>query len=96
MAGGVAGVIERYRFPATVNAFGARGGIQFRAEPVRNYRDYLEVDDRLVYLAWLMQANRGVLEPPWGDPWSISVQHSMQDVGRYLENFEELASTLTA
>ena len=96
LAGGVEDIIGRYRFPATVNAFGARGGIQYRAEPVRNYRDYLEVDERLVYLAWLYQANRGVLEPPWGDPWSISVQHSTEDVGRYLENFEAWVAELTA
>ncbi|HLB61534.1 MAG TPA: aspartate aminotransferase family protein [Actinomycetota bacterium] len=95
LAGGVEGVLERYRFPATVNAFGARGGIQHRAEPVRNYRDHLGVNERRIYLAWLYQANRGVLEPPWGDPWSISVQHSTDDIARYVENFEGFVAELT-
>jgi glutamate-1-semialdehyde 2,1-aminomutase len=63
---------------------------------VRNYRDFLEVDDRLSHLHWLFQHNRGVFLPPWGkaEQWTLSVQHSAEDVQRFLDNFETFAAAL--
>ena len=64
--------------------------------PVRNYRDFLEIDDRLGYLHWLVQHNRGAFLPPWGkvEQWLISVQHTEQDVDRFVANCETLADTV--
>jgi glutamate-1-semialdehyde 2,1-aminomutase len=64
---------------------------------VRNYRDYVEIDKSLAYLSWLYQSNRGVLMAPGAEEnWTLSVQHSAEDVRRYTENFAGLARELTA
>jgi glutamate-1-semialdehyde 2,1-aminomutase len=73
----------------------ARGGITYRAQRVRNYRDYLEIDKSLAYLSWLYQCNRGVVMAPGAEEnWTLSVQHSIDDVQRYVDNFAEMAKDL--
>src|SRR5664279_1846234 len=52
--------------PWHVVSIGAKGCITFRAEPVREYRDFLEVDARFGEAHWLVQHNGGVFLPPWG------------------------------
>ena len=75
----------------------ARGGVTYRADRVRNYRDYLEIDKAPAYLSWLYQANRGVLMAPGAEEnWTLSVQHSESDVQRYVTNFDELARDVRA
>jgi glutamate-1-semialdehyde 2,1-aminomutase len=76
----------------------ARGAVTYRSERVRNYRDYLEVSDELAYVNWLVQFNRGVFMAPWGksENWTLSVQHSEEDVRRYVSNFEFLGKAISA
>ncbi len=64
-------------------SIGAKGCVTFSTEPVRNYRDFLEVDDRYNHAHWLMQHNGGVFLPPWGktEQWLISVQHRRDGYG---------------
>jgi glutamate-1-semialdehyde 2,1-aminomutase len=81
---------DRVGIPATIQTFGARGGIQFADPAPRNFRERAEISDRVVYLEHLVQLNGGVYEPN-GDPWTISVAHTEADVGRYVENFERFA-----
>ncbi len=78
---------------AHVVSVGAKGCVTFAAEPVRNYRDFLEVDDRYNHAHWLCQHNGGVFLPPWGktEQWLISVQHDDDDVDRFVENFWRFA-----
>jgi glutamate-1-semialdehyde 2,1-aminomutase len=77
-------------------ALGARGGVTYRKERVRNYRDYLTIDKTWAYVSWLYQCNRGVLMAPFAEEnWTLSVQHSEADVQRYVDNFAELARDLT-
>jgi glutamate-1-semialdehyde 2,1-aminomutase len=97
LQGGLDGVIAEHRLPFHVTTMGARGGIGYRAERVRNYRDYLQIDKPAAYLAWLYQCNRGVLMAPGAEEnWTISVQHSEEDVMRYVDNFAEMARDLRA
>ena len=74
----------------------ARGAVTYRGERVRNYRDYLEVSEELGYINWLVQLNRGVFMAPWGksENWTLSVQHSEEDVRRYVDNFDYLGKAL--
>jgi glutamate-1-semialdehyde aminotransferase len=45
----------------------------------------------------LNQCNRGVLMAPGAEEnWTLSVQHSQEDVQRYVDNFAELAHDLSA
>ena len=90
-------VIEKHRLPASVKLVGAKGSIDWHAEPIHEYRDLWDIDDRVPQLAWLWQLNRGVFKSPgskW-ESWSTSITHSDRDVQRYVDNFEELAAAIT-
>ncbi len=91
-------VIDKYRLPASIKLLGAKGSIDWRATPIHEYRDLWEIDDRVPQLAWLWQLNRGVFKSPgskW-ESWSSSIVHSDEDVQRYVDNFEELASAIAS
>jgi glutamate-1-semialdehyde 2,1-aminomutase len=95
---GVEEIIERYDLPWHVVTAGAKGCIAFRREPIRNFRDFLDVDDRLGNAHWLVQHNGGVFLPPWGkiEQWLISVQHTDDDVERFVTNVDRLARAVRA
>jgi glutamate-1-semialdehyde 2,1-aminomutase len=97
LQGGLDAVIRENSLPFHVTTMAARGSITYKAERVRNYRDYLGVDKPTAYLSWLYQCNRGVLMAPGAEEnWTLSVQHSQEDVQRYVDNFAELARDLRA
>ncbi len=95
---GCDGVIAHTGVQGYTTVMSARGAVTYRGERVRNYRDYLEVSDELGYINWLVQLNRGVFMAPWGksENWTLSVQHSEEDVRRYVDNFEQLGQALTS
>jgi glutamate-1-semialdehyde 2,1-aminomutase len=86
--------IAEHDLPWHVVAEGAKGCITFRKDPVREYRDFLDVDENLGHAHWLIQHNGGVFLPPWGkvEQWLISVQHDNDDVDRFARNFTRLAT----
>lgn len=95
LQGGLDEAIGRFELPFHVITLAARGGVTYRARRVRNYRDYLEIDKSFSYLSWLYQCNRGVLMAPGAEEnWTLSVQHSVDDVQRYVDNFTEMARDL--
>ena len=79
-----------------VVSIGAKGCVTFRRDPVREYRDFLGIDDRLGHAHWLVQHNGGVFLPPWGkvEQWLLSVQHGDADVDLFAANFARLASSV--
>jgi glutamate-1-semialdehyde 2,1-aminomutase len=89
-------VIERYGLPAYVMAMGAKGCITFSPSRIRNYRDFLAIDNRWSHAHWLIQHNNGVFLPPWGkaEQWMLSVQHAPEDVQRFVDNFETFARAI--
>jgi len=76
---------------------GAKGSVIYSKEPMRTYRDFLRIDGRYAVAAWLYQFNRGVFLPPWakGEQWLISVQHSAEDIDRYLETLDGFANVIS-
>jgi glutamate-1-semialdehyde 2,1-aminomutase len=95
LQGGLVEVVAEHELPVHVITLAARGGVTYRAQRVRNYRDYLETDKSLAYLSWLYQCNRGVIMAPGAEEnWTLSVQHSVQDVQRYVDNFAVMAKDL--
>ena len=82
---------------ARVVTAGAKGCVVFSAQPVRDYRGFLLVDDRYSQAHWLFQHNGGVFLPPWGktEQWLISVQHDEPDIDRLVENFAAFAATVS-
>ena len=89
----IGAAIAEAGLPAHVVAVGAKGCVTFSTTPVRNYREFLEVDDRYNHAHWLFQHNGGVFLPPWGktEQWLFSVQHDDADIDRFLENFWRFA-----
>jgi glutamate-1-semialdehyde 2,1-aminomutase len=96
MVDGVEEVIARRGLPAHAVALGAKGCVTFSPTPVRNYREFLAIDDRWSHCHWLFQHNGGVFLPPWGkaEQWLLSVQHSTDDVARFLANFDAFADAV--
>jgi len=90
-------VVGRHQLVAHVATAGAKGSVIYCAEPMRTYRDFLAVDGRYAQAAWLYQFNRGVFLPPWGkgEQWLLSVQHTDEDVDRYLETLDGFASVIS-
>jgi glutamate-1-semialdehyde 2,1-aminomutase len=96
MRTGVAATIAEHRLPWHLVSIGAKGCVTFRSGVVREYRDFLGIDDRLGQAHWLVQHNGGVFLPPWGkvEQWLLSVQHDENDVDRFTRNFGKLAAAV--
>jgi glutamate-1-semialdehyde 2,1-aminomutase len=94
---GLTSVIEKHGMPAHVTGVGAKGSVIYSATPVREYRDTIDIDERITYLAWLFQQNRGVFKSPWTkqETWTLSVWHSDEDAQQYIDNFDEFAAAVT-
>jgi glutamate-1-semialdehyde 2,1-aminomutase len=93
---GLQQAIDANGLPAHVVAVGAKGCVVFSPEPVRDFRDFLNIDDSYSHAHWLYQHNGGVFLPPWGkaEQWLISVQHDEADILRFTENFAVFAAAL--
>jgi glutamate-1-semialdehyde 2,1-aminomutase len=96
MVEGCEEVIARWDLPAHVVAIGAKGSVVFVPDRVRNYREFLKIDDRYSDAHWLWQNNRGVFLPLSGkaEQWMLSVQHTAEDADRFVTNFESFARAL--
>ena len=81
LAEGCGAAIDEHRLPAYVAGMGAKGSCIYRATPVHEYRDSVGIDERITYLAWLFQQNRGVFKSPWSkqETWTTSVSHTEDD-----------------
>jgi glutamate-1-semialdehyde 2,1-aminomutase len=90
-------IIAEQGLDAHVVAVGAKGCVVFRSEPVRDYRGFLDIDDRFNHAHWLYQHNGGVFLPPWGkvEQWLMSVQHDDADIDRFIGNFQRCAAALS-
>ncbi len=93
---GVEAAIGSAGLPAHVVSVGAKGCATFARRPVRDYRDFLAIDDRYNHAHWLFQHNGGVFLPPWGktEQWLISMQHDESDIERFLTNFRRFAAAV--
>jgi glutamate-1-semialdehyde 2,1-aminomutase len=91
-------IIEAYELGAHIVAVGAKGCVTFQREPVRDYRGFIALPDGPSHAHWLFQHNGGVFLPPWGksEQWLFSVLHSVDDVQRFVDNFERFASAWRA
>jgi glutamate-1-semialdehyde 2,1-aminomutase len=97
MRDGTKEVIARHGLEAHVATAGAKGSVIYSRQRMRTYRDFLRIDGRYAHAAWLYQFNRGVFLPPWakGEQWLISVQHTEEDIDRYLETLDGFAGVIS-
>ena len=90
-------IIATNGLDAHVVSAGAKGCVVFSTERIRNYRGFLDIDDRFNHVHWLYQHNGGVFLPPWGkvEQWLMSVQHDDADIEAFIENFKRFAEALS-
>jgi len=91
-------IIDAHGLPAYTEGLGAKGCVVFSAERLYEYRDYLtKVDDELSRLAWLYHMNHGIfMTPGTEEEWTLSIEHSDEDLQRYLDAFEAFASDVSS
>jgi glutamate-1-semialdehyde 2,1-aminomutase len=91
-------VLARYGVPGYVNAYGAKGAIVFSPDRIGDYRDFCRYDSRFGHGHWLYQHNGGVFLPPWGkmEQWTLSVQHSADDIAIVVANLDRFVRALVA
>ena len=96
MTAGAEEVLARHGIEGYVSAFGAKGAVIFSDTRIENYRDFMGYDGRYGHVHWLFQHNGGVFLPPWGkcEQWTLSVQHTDEDVDVFLANLETFATAL--
>jgi len=89
-------VIAEFDLPAYVEAIGLKGCVVFSPTRIRNYRDFLEWDNRFSYAHWFFQNKGGVFLPPGGniEQWTLSAQHTEEDARRFVDNFRAYAKAL--
>jgi glutamate-1-semialdehyde 2,1-aminomutase len=81
---------------AHVSADGVSGTVYFTDHPVRNWRDFLTVDGDRSMLYYYRCLNRGLIPSGTGpdEQWTISVQHTGEDIDRHLEVLASIAEHL--
>jgi glutamate-1-semialdehyde 2,1-aminomutase len=97
LTAGCQDVIDEYGLPGYAINVGPKGCVMFTPERVTNYRDFIGLDTELWTSFFFYLANRGILLPPGpDDQWTLSVQHSDEEVERHIEVFRAFAAELTA
>lgn len=98
LAKGYSEIIEDSKIPAVVQWAGTSGTVHFikTVKRVRNWRDLLEADVARWRLYLITMMNRGIvpMAPGFDEQWTVSVQHTREDIERHLEAFKDVASYL--
>ena len=96
LADGCAKAIAETGLPAHTADLGAKGCVSYRAEPLHNYRDFLETRTEFYDSSYPWIVNRGVFMTPGDEEqWTISVQHTDADIDAYVEAFAAFATAVS-
>lgn len=88
LASGCQAALDDTGIPAVTMDLGCKGSITFRDKPVERYRDYKEIDDSLFDASWYWLVNRGIFQTPGKEEqWTISVQHTEDDIDEFIAVF---------
>jgi glutamate-1-semialdehyde 2,1-aminomutase len=81
--------------PAHTVDLGAKGCVSYRATKLTNYRDFLETVPELYWASYPWMVNRGIFMTPGDEEqWTISVQHTEEDIQKYIDAFGEFCQEL--
>jgi len=81
--------------PGHTMDLGAKGCVSYRSEPLTNYRDFLETEPGFFYASFSWMINRGIFMTPGDEEqWTVSVQHTEDDVQKYVDAFGEFCREL--
>jgi len=90
-------IIDEHGLPMYAIGIGAKGCVMFVPEPIKDYRGYIAFNQDLAYAHWLYLMNRGIFMPPgFDEQWTLSVQHSDDDIEAHLSVFEAFARDVMA
>jgi glutamate-1-semialdehyde 2,1-aminomutase len=93
LAGGLQRVLDDAGIPAVTTDLGCKGSITFRDRELERYRDFQEVDDSLFEAYWYWVVNRGIYQTPGKEEqWTISVQHTEDDIDHTIDVFADYCS----
>ena len=96
LAEGCRQAVEGTGLPAHVIDLGCKGCVSWRAEPLVDYRSFLETDADLFDASWAWLVNRGVFMTPGNEEqWTLSVQHGDDHIDRFVEVFAEFCDTVS-
>ncbi|MEX0755071.1 MAG: aspartate aminotransferase family protein [Actinomycetota bacterium] len=97
LAEGCQRALDEAGIPGHTVDLGCKGCVSYRAEPLRNYRDFLETNTEIYYASFPWMVNRGIFMTPGDEEqWTLSVQHSESDIRTYVEAFGEFCSELSS
>lgn len=89
--------IKSYGIPAHTVNLDAKGCISYRSTPMKNYRDFLDTRPELFAASYPWLLNRGIFMTPGDEEqWTLSVQHTNEDIDRYVSVFREFCKALTS
>ena len=96
LTAGCQAVIDEFELPGYAINVGPKGCVMFTPHRVTNYRDLIGLDGDLWAASFFYLANRGILLPPGADDqWTLSVQHTDDEIDRYIATFRAFAIELT-
>jgi glutamate-1-semialdehyde 2,1-aminomutase len=97
LTAGCQSVLDEYELPGYAINVGPKGCVMFTPERVTHYRDFIGLDTELWTAFFFYLANRGILLPPGpDDQWTLSVQHTEEEIERHVAVFREFAVELSA
>ncbi len=90
-------VCAKYDFPGYTVGISSKGCVNFASGKITDYESFIRYQDfELCNLAWLYNINRGVIMAPGREEeWTLSVQHTDEDIDLYVGAFEELIKDVT-
>jgi glutamate-1-semialdehyde 2,1-aminomutase len=96
LAAGYREIIARTGIDAHVVTLGAAGSLFLGRSPVYGQKEFLRTRTSAWPLFWLGMVNRGVIPQGYSpeDIWTVSVQHTEEDVETSLRAFREVAPLL--
>ena len=96
LADGYRKIVAKFDVQGYIVSAGVNGALMLAPQEIRNYRDWLRIDQDLWSLYWFGMVNRGVIPQPfWRDEqWTVSTQHTDSDIDKHLAAFEDVAPGL--
>ena len=92
LTAGSQAIVDEFGLPGYAINVGPKGIVMFAPQRVTGYRDFIGLDEELWASSFWFLANRGILIPPApDDQWTLSVQHTNDEIDRYLTVFHEWA-----
>jgi glutamate-1-semialdehyde 2,1-aminomutase len=90
-------ICAQHSFPGYTVGISSKGCVNFASGHIRDYETFTRYQDvELCNLAWLYNFNRGVLMAPGREEeWTLSIQHTDEDIDRYINAFGEMVEEVS-